>query len=472
MDESHDRAPPQRRLLAAVREALRGSHLDYTTGSIPRAILLLAVPMVIEMAMESLFALTDAIWVARLRQPSALAVIGFTEALLALVYALAMGLSMSATATVARRIGEKDRDGAARYAVQAIALGVVLAVPLGLLGGLFANRLITLLGAQRDVVEQCGGYARVMLGGNAVILLLFLVNAVFRGAGDAVVPMRTLWIANGINLVLDPCLIYGIGPFPRLGVLGAAIATTTGRAIGVLYLFRQLARGARHLEIRREHLEFSPAKMVTLLRLSGAGIVQGLVQTTSWVGVTKVLGFFPTAVVAGYTAGIRMVIFALLPSWGMSNAAATMVGQSLGAGRPDRAAKAVWLAGLYNMVFLGVVGAAFVFAAPTLVRVFGTEPEVAEHAVACLRIVSSGFLFYAYGMVFAQAFNGAGDPWTPTWINGLCFWGFQLPLAWFLALKLGLGPHAVFAAVAAAFSLFAVVAAVVFRRGRWRTKRV
>ncbi len=467
-------APPRPliRLFASLREALRGTHRDYTVGSIPRAIFLLAVPMVVEMAMESLFAVVDIFWVGRLGQPEAVAVVGLTESLLALVYALAMGLSMAAMATVARRVGEKDPEGAARFAVQAIALGLLVALPLGIAGGYFSRDLLKLMGAQPETIAKCGGYATVMLGGNAVIILLFLINAVFRGAGDAVIPMRTLWLANGINLVLDPCFIFGVGPFPRLGVMGAAVATTTGRAIGVLFLIWQLARGARHVAVSRRHLALSPARMATILRLSGAGIVQALVHTTSWLGVVRVLADFGEKAVAGNTIGIRIVLLALLPSWGMSNAAATMVGQSLGAGKPERAEQAVWLAGFYNMIFLGAVGLLFVFGAPLIVRGFNDSPEVVAHGVECLRTLSYGFLFYAYGMVFVQAFNGAGDPWTPTWINVGCFWAWQVPLALLLAHPLGLGPRGVFIAVAVAFSTFAVVGALLFRRGRWKTRRV
>ena len=458
-------------LLASIGEALRGSHRDYTTGSIPRAIFLLAVPMVIEMAMESLFAVADVFWVSRLGA-DAVAIVGLTESMISLVYAVAFGLAMAATATVARRIGEKDPDGAAVAAVQTIALGLLVALPLGVVGALTARPLLGLMGAGAETIEACGGYTAVMFGGNATILLLFLINAVFRGAGDAAVAMRTLWLANGLNIVLDPCFIFGWGPFPELGVTGAAVATNLGRGIGVLYLLRQLAKGSSHLAVRREHLCIVPERLLGILRLSGTAMFQMVISTTSWIGLVRVIAEFGSAALAGYTIGIRVVIFGLLPSWGMSNAAATMVGQSLGAGKPERAERSVWLACFYNFVFLGLVGATFVSAAPLIVSAFTRDPAVAAFGVDCLRIVSYGFLFYAYGMVLTQAFNGAGDPWTPTWINFGCFWLFEIPLAWVLAQEFALGPRGVFVAIAVAFSTYAVVGAWLFKRGRWKSRKV
>jgi MATE family, multidrug efflux pump len=460
---------PFRRLL---REALSGTHRDYTVGPIPRAIFLLAVPMVIEMAMESTFALADIFWVSRLGKSEATAIVGVTESLLSLVYALAMGLAMAATATIARRIGEKDRDGAASFAVQAIALGLLAAVPLGVAGALGARRFLGWMGMSAPTIAECGRFTVVMLGGNATILLLFLMNAVFRGAGDASIAMWTLLLANGINIVLDPCLIYGVGPFPRLGVVGAAVATNTGRGIGVLYQFWRLSRGSTHLKIARAHLHLRARQMMTILRLAGSGIVQSLIGMTSWVGLVRVLEGFGEAAVASYVIGIRIVIFGLLPSWGMSNAAATLVGQSLGARKPERAEQAVWRAGFYNMIFLSGVGLLFVVAAPWIVAPFRAEPEVAVNAARCLRTISCGFLFYAYGMVFAQSFNGAGDPWTPTGINLFVFWLLEIPLAWALSHPFGLGPRGVFLAITVAFSTYAVAGGWLFRRGRWKSRRV
>jgi putative MATE family efflux protein len=432
---------------------------------------LLAVPMVVEMAMESLFAVVNLAWVSRLGKHAAAAV-GVTESLLAILYAIAMGLSISATATVARRVGAKDREGAGRAAVQVLALGVLVSIPFGIAGALGGRRLLEMMGLESAAIEVGSGYAATMLGGNAVILLLFLLNAIFRGAGDAAVAMRSLWLANGINLVLDPCLIWGLGPFPELGVTGSAIATTIGRGCGVLFQLWQLGRDRGHVGVRRDQLRFAPAEMMTILRLAGTGILQALVMTASWTGLVRVLTGFGDAALNGYLIGMRVVVFALLPSWGMSNAAATMVGQNLGAGRPDRAEQAVWRAGRYNVIFLGGVSVAFIVGAPWIVRAFTADLEVVPYAIDCLRIISYGFVFYAYGMVLTQAFNGAGDTWTPTWINVFVFWLFEIPLALLLARGLAMGPRGVFTAIAVAFSTLAVVSAVIFRKGRWKTRRV
>jgi putative MATE family efflux protein len=464
-------AAPPGGFLETVREAVRGSHGDFTEGPIGRAVILLAVPMVLEMALESVFAVVDVFWVAQLGA-SAVATVGLTESMLALIYALAIGLAMAATAMVARRIGERDRERAARTAVQAIALGFLIGVPLGIAGAFLAPRLLALMGAAPDVVASGSRFTAVMLGGNIVIVLLFLINAIFRGAGDAAVAMRVLWLANAINLVLDPCLIFGLGPFPALGVTGAAVATTTGRGIAVCVQLAALARGTGHLVIRRSHLRLDPATMLALLRLSGSAIVQSLIGTASWIGLVRILSGFGSAALAGYTIAIRIVIFALLPSWGMSNAAATLVGQNLGAKKPDRAERSVYLAGLYNMAFLGVVGLGFFLFPGTLVGLFTADAAVGPVATEGLRIISAGFLFYAWGMVLVQAFNGAGDTWTPTVINFFVFWLWEIPLAYFLAVRLGLGPRGVFLAITVAFSTLAVAGAILFRRGKWKEKKV
>lgn len=460
-----------RAILSTLREAVRGSHGDFTEGPIGRAVILLAVPMVLEMALESVFAVVDVFWVSKLGA-GAVATVGLTESMLALLYALAIGLSIAATATVARRIGERDRERAARTAVQAIALGLCVSVPLGVLGALFSPRLLALMGASPDVVASGWKFTAVMLGGNVVIVLLFLINAIFRGAGDAAVAMRVLWLANAINLVLDPCLIFGLGPFPALGVTGAAVATTTGRGLAVVLQLVTLARGTGHLMVRREHLGLDPKTMVALLRLSGSAIVQSLIGTASWIGLVRILAGFGSAALAGYTIAIRIVVFAILPSWGMSNAAATLVGQNLGAGRPDRAARSVFIAGLYNMAFLGAVGLVFVSIPGVLVGLFTQDPAVRPIATQGLRVIAAGFLFYAWGMVLVQAFNGAGDTWTPTVLNLFIFWLWEIPLAYVLAVRAGFGPRGVFLAIAIAFSTLAVAGAVLFRRGKWKEKKV
>jgi len=462
---------PDRNFFSTVREALRGSHGDLTEGPVGRAVVLLAIPMVLEMALESVFAVVDVFWVSKLGA-AAVATVGLTESILAILYALAIGLSIAATAMVSRRIGERDREGAARTAVQAIALGVLIAVPLGILGALLAPRLLALMGAGPEVVAGGSQFMAVMLGGNVVIVLLFLINAIFRGAGDATVAMRVLWFANVCNLVLDPCLIFGLGPFPALGVTGAAVATTTGRGLAVVLQVVTLARGTGRIAIRRQDVALDPKTMLALLRLSGAALFQSLIGTASWIGLVRILAGFGSAALAGYTIAIRIVIFGILPSWGMSNAAATLVGQNLGAKRPDRAARSVFLAGIYNMVFLGAVGLVFAAFPGALVGLFTSDPAIAPVATEGLRIIAAGFPFYAWGMVLVQSFNGAGDTWTPTVINFFVFWLWEIPLAWVLAVRLGLGTRGVFLAITIAFSTLAVVGGLLFRRGKWKEKKV
>jgi putative MATE family efflux protein len=460
--------PAQHRFWSTVREALRGSEQDYTKGPIGRAIFLLAIPMVLEMAMESVFAVTDVFFVGRLG-PDAVATVGLTESMLTLVYALAMGLGMGTTAVVARRIGEKDREGAANAAVQALALGAGGAAVLGGLGVAFAPRLLALMGASPAVLQIGSGYTRVMLGGEATIVLIFVVNAVFRGAGDAAIAMRVLWLANAINIVLGPCFIFGLGPFPELGVTGAAVATTIGRGTGALYAIIRLLRPGSRIAVSRRHLRLDVPVMRTVARLSGSGALQSIVGMASWIGLVRIVATFGSQALAGYTIGIRIIIFALLPSWGMSNAAATMVGQALGARDPDRAEKSVWRACLYNLAFLGGIGLVFVVFARPIVSVFTSDQVVLAYATDCLRIVAAGFAFYAYGMVLLQSFNGAGDTRTPTWLNLIVFWIWEIPLAWVLAVPLGMGPRGTFLAVAISFSTLAVLAGAIFRRGRWKT---
>lgn len=463
-----------------LRGALRGAPRDYTSGPVGRAVLLLAVPMVLETLAESIFAIVDIFFVSKLGA-WATATVGITETLMHLVYTVAMGLSIGVTAMVSRRIGEKDRDGAARAAVQAIALGIAIAAVVGIGGGLFASELLELMGADAEIVTHGAPFTRVMMAGNASVLLLFLINAAFRGAGDAAIAMRVLWIANGINIVLDPALIFGWGPFPELGIQGAAVATTTGRGIAVATQLWWLARAGGALSVARRHLEIIPSMMWRLWQLSAVGTFQVFVAVASWIGLVRILAGFGGEVLAGYTIGIRMIIFALLPSWGMSNAAATMVGQALGAGKPERAERAVWTAAFYNMVCLGVVSVLFWVFAPEIVSFFArvNDPARADEValvvgwgVHCLRIVATGFVFYAYGMVLSQSFNGAGDTWTPTYLNLVCFWGFELPAAAILAHWAGWGPTGVFVAMTVAFSMLAVLSGVMFRRGGWKDKEV
>ena len=454
-----------------LREAVVGSQRDFTEGPIGPAIFLLAVPMVLEMMMESLFGIINVFWVAHLGA-EATATVGITESLLTMVFAVAMGLSMATTATVARRIGEKDPAGASVAAFQSIILGVIVSIPVAIIAITFAPQMFRLMGASDGVMNTGTGYAKVILGGNVVIMLLFLINAVFRGAGDASIAMRVLWIANAINIVLDPCLIFGLGPFPKLGVTGSGIATTIGRGTAVLvqlwFLFS--GRGRVKIEWRQARLNFEV--MMRMVRISLGGMFQFLVATASWLGLVRIVAVFGDAALAGYTVALRIIIFAILPSWGMSNAAATLVGQNLGAKKPARAERSVWVTGFANMCFLGLVAITFVTFAERLIGIFTTDPAVVPYGVAALRFISYGYVFYAYGMVVVQSFNGAGDTNTPTLINLACYWLIQIPLAYSLAIPLGFGAKGVFAAITIAESLLAVVAILAFRRGTWKTREV
>lgn len=463
---------PEQGMWAAIREALRGSHRDYTVGPIGRSVILLAIPMVLEMLMESTFAVADIYWISHLRNPDAVATVALTESLLTFMYAIAIGLSIGAAAMVARRIGEKNPEGAARAAVQALVLGLLVSTAFAAIGVPLAPKLLSLMGGSPWVVQHGVGFTRVMLAGNATIIMLFLINSIFRGSGDAAIAMRVLWLANGINIVLGPCFIFGVGPFPKMGVVGAAVATNIGRGIGALYALSRLIRSGGRFSIGRELLRIEPAIMSRLVRLSSTATFQVFISMVSWVGLVRTVSSFGSNAVAGYAIGIRVIIFAILPSWGMSNAAATMVGQALGAKNPERAEKAVWTAGLYNMICLGIVGLIFVVFARPIILFFTSDPNVIPYGVDCLRTVSYGFLFYAYGMVLTQSFNGAGDTWTPTIINLFVFWMLELPLAYTLAIHFRAGPHGVFMAIMIAFSSLAIVSAFFFRRGRWKTRAV
>jgi putative MATE family efflux protein len=463
--------PLERSLRSSLWEAIRGSHQDYTTGSLNRAILLLAVPMVLEMVLESLFAVVDVFWVGRLGA-NAVATVGLTESLLSLVFAVGIGLSLSTTAMVARRIGEKDPEGGAVAGVQAIVLGLITSVAIGIPCFIYAPDLLRLMGASSDIVSMGGGYARIALGGSGAILMLFLNNAIFRGAGDAAIAMRLLWVSNAINLVLDPCLIFGWGPFPRLGVTGAALATFTGRSIGVGYQFYRLLRGTERIRILTRQIRLNLSVLLRLVRVSLTGILQFAIAHTSWIGLVRIVSVFGATALAGYTIAIRVVVFAILPSWGLSNAAATLVGQNLGAKKPERAEQAVWRTGFYNMIFLGSLGVLFVFFAEPIARLFTQDAAVIPLAATCLRIISYGNIGYAYAMVMLQAFNGAGDTITPTIVNFFGFWLLEIPLAYWLAIPLRLRSNGVFYAIVVAEGSIAVASAVLFKRGKWKTQKI
>jgi putative MATE family efflux protein len=373
---------------------------------------------------------------------------------------------------VARRIGEQNPEGAARVAVQAIALAALISIVIGVVATPFAPKLLAIMGGSPWVIEHGSAFTRVMLAGNMTVVMLFMVNAIFRGAGDAAIAMRTLWLANWINIILGPCLIFGLGPFPKLGIVGAAIATNIGRGTGAIYALSRLWRSGGRFDVRRHHLRLEPAIMWRMIKLSATGTFQVFIGMASWIGLVRIISSFGSDAVAGYTFGIRVILFALLPSWGMANAAATMVGQALGAKNPERAERAVWKAGFYNMIFLGIVGLLFIFFAPQIIGFYTSDPHVAQYGIDCLRIVAYGFLFYAYGMVLGQSFNGAGDAWTPTIINLFVFWLWEIPLAYVLSVVFQMGPRGVFIAMTIAFSTLAVVSGAVFRLGRWKRKVV
>ncbi|MBT1063003.1 MATE family efflux transporter [Bowmanella sp. Y26] len=459
-------------LYQLFKQALRGDvQHDFTKGSIGIAAFLLAVPMVLEMAMESIFAIVDIFFVASLGF-EAVAVVGLTEAVLTILYAVAIGLSMGITALIARRIGEGNPQKANQVAGQALWVGMLVSMLVAFVGLVYSQDILRLMGADEKVLAVGADYTLVMLCGSITILYLFLINAIFRGAGDASVAMRSLWLANGLNIVLDPLLIYGIGPFPEMGVTGAAVATTIGRGVGVLYQLYHLRGHASRIKVGLAELKPQLEVMLGLIKVSIGGILQFLIATASWVALVRIVSTYGSAAVAGYTIAIRVVIFTILPAWGLSNAVATLVGQNLGAGKPDRAEQSVWRIARYNLYFMLSVAVVFILFAEFIIGLFTTDPAVIRDGVNCLRFVAYGYGFYGIGMIVVQAFNGAGDTMTPTRINFLCYWMLQIPLAYSLAKYAGLGTNGVFMAITIAESLLAVVGIWYFRRGHWKTKTV
>ena len=463
--------PENNNFWAVVKEAIRGSKRDFTTSPIGISLFILAVPMVVEMFAESLFAIVDIFFVGHLGA-DAVAVVGLTESMMALVYALAFGLAIGTAATIARRIGEKDPEGAALTATHVMYLGVVVSVLMSVVFIVFADQVLTFLGGSPTVIEMGVPFMRIMLGGNFVVVFLFLLNAMFRGAGDAAIAMKVLWLANGLNMVLSPCFIFGVAFFPRLGVTGAAVGTTMGRGLGVLFAFWYLFRGEKRFEIHKQHWRLDLGRLWRLARLSSTALLQMLVSTLSWSVLVRVVAGFTSEAIAGYVICMRIVIFALLPALGLSNAAATMVGQNLGAGKPERSEAAVWKAAYANAVVYLCVGIVLLLFAHPIVTLFTTVPAVLDYGASGLHIIAFGFVFYGVGMVMETAFNGAGDTWTPTYINFVIFWLFEIPLAYLLAFSFGMGPNGVFWAITLAFSLLAVVAGLMFKRGKWKLKKV
>lgn len=471
-----------------LREAVAGSQRDFTTGSIGLAIFLLSVPMILEMFMESVFAIVDIYFVGHLGA-DAVAIVGLTESMLAIIYAVAIGLSIGATATVARRTGEKDAEGAARTAAHAIYLGVIVSILMSVAGIIFAPVFLSLLGGSEKVIAEGTTFTRIMLGGNFVIVFLFLLNAIFRGAGDAAIAMRVLFTANLLNIILAPCFIMGADIFaflginappiildnwifPKLGVTGAAIGTTIGRGFGVMFAAFWLFRSGGRITIRGEDWRFNSEILTSLVKVAAPAVLQFTIATASWSALVRVVAGFGSEAIAGYVIGLRVIMFALLPAVGLSNAAATLVGQNLGAEKPERAEASVWKAAFVNAAVLGAVSLIFLFFSNRIVGFFTDEAQVLAYGTDSLHIVAYGFVFYAFGMVLESSFNGAGDTWTPTWLNLLVFWMFEIPLAYLLAYHFGLGPNGVFWAITVAFSLLASVSAIIFKRGKWKEKVV
>jgi putative MATE family efflux protein len=454
-----------------VAEAISGTEQDFTEGKLSRAILLLSIPAVLEMVMESIFVIADIFFVSRLGF-DAVATVGLTESVLTIIYAISLGLGTATTSLVSRRIGEKNQDAASKAAFQAIITGVAVSMIIGLPGFIFSGKLLDAMGASQSIVENMSGYARIMIGGNVVIMLLFIINAVFRSAGDAAVAMKVLWIGNIINIILDPCLIFGIGPFPEMGINGAATATTVGRGTAVLVQFYILFFGKKRISLSRKHITFDIRVMLKLIRLSLGSIGQNLISTTSWVALVRIISTFGSEVVAGYTIAIRIIGFTLLPSWGISNAASTLVGQNLGAKKPERAERAVWVTGWVNMILLGIVGIILILFPEPFIGFFIDDKVVFDAGVEGLRIISLGFIAYGLGMVLVNSFNGAGDTSTPLKINIFSFWMVEIPLAWLLAIKGNMRENGVFFSIVIAESLMTLIAWIVFRRGKWKLKVV
>ncbi|MBO9153101.1 MATE family efflux transporter [Chitinophaga sp. GCM10012297] len=460
-----------KKLFTLIKEALKGEERVYTEGSINRALILLAIPMVLEMSMESLFALVDAYFVGHLGK-AAIATVGLTESVLSLIYALAFGISMAATAMVARRIGEKDPEGASKGAVQALYLALGFSLVVSIVGLIWSREILLLMGADAAMAEYGQGYTKIAMGGNAVIVLLFIINGIFRGAGDASIAMKSLVLANALNIVLCPLLIYGWGPLPPLGLEGAAIATMIGRGTGVVYQVYYLLGGKKTITVNWRHIKPRLPVILQMMKLAAGGALQMLIGSASWIFLMRIISQFGEDAMAGYTYAIRIIVFAILPAWGLANAAATLVGQNLGAGEPERAEKSVWKAAYLNMFFLGGISVIFMVFAPDILRVFSQDPAVLAYGIEGLRLISIGYVFYAFGMVMAQSFNGAGDTKTPTYINLFGFWLLQIPLAYLLAIVLKWGPTGVFWAIVIAESSIAVTAIIIFRRGNWKKVKV
>ena len=453
------------------RLALSGNDTNILQGNINRAIILLAIPMTLEMIMESLFAVVDIFFVSKIGV-NAIAVVGLTESMLTITYSLGWGLAMGTTAMVARRVGEGDNAGGSVAAVQSIYLALIISLPIMIAGIFFSEDLLRLMGASQNVISEGSGYTKLTLSFNLIVILLFLINGIFRGAGDAALAMKSLWIANTFNIILDPMFIFGIGPFPKLGIEGAAVATIIGRSLGILYQLYHLNKGKGLIKVHKDNWHFKPEIIFKLVKLSAGVTAQFIIASASWIFLTRIISTFGSIALAGYTIALRIVIFTLLPSWGFSNAAATLVGQNLGANQPERAEKSVWRTGQFNMIFMGTVMIIFFLFGDNISSFFTNEIEVVDNASKCLSIFAMGYLFYAFGMVLVQAFNGAGDTRTPTIMNLFVFWLLQIPLAYILAIHLGIGVEGAYYSIVISESTFSVVGYFLFKKGKWKTVKV
>jgi len=454
-----------------LRLGIAGEDANILSGNIDRAIILLAIPMTLEMVMESLFAVVDIFFVSKIGV-NAIAAVGLTESLMTITYSLGWGLALGTTAMIARRVGEKDNDGASIAAVQSIYLAFIIAVPIMIAGFLFAEDFLRMMGASEMIIAEGAGYTRLIFGSNIIVILLFLINGIFRGAGDAALAMRSLWIANSINIILDPMFIFGIGPFPEWGIEGAAIATVIGRAVGICYQVYHLAKGRGIVKIHRGNWQYKNEIVIRLVKLSSGVTAQFIIGSASWIFLMRVMSTFGSIALAGYTIAIRIIIFTILPAWGFSNAAATMVGQNLGALQPERAEKSVWRTGFFNAIFMGTVMIVFLFFSDNIADFFTDEKDVVASAAECLKIFSLGYFSYAFGMVLLQAFNGAGDTRTPTIMNLVIYWLMQIPLAYLLSVQLSLNAPGVYWTVVICETIFSITGYFLFKKGKWKTIKV
>lgn len=454
-----------------IGESIRGTDYDYTQIRLSKAILLLSIPMILEMVMESVFAIAD-IWFVSHLGDEAIATVGVTESLNTVVYAIGFGLSIAITAMVSRRIGAHQPERAARAAGQAIMLTLIISTAIAIPGAIYADRILMMMGLSEEMAKANAGYTSIMLGSNVIVMLLFVNNAIFRSAGNAAISMKVLWFANILNIILDPCLIFGLGPFPELGIKGAAIATSIGRGLAVVWQLILLFNGRGRVKLKLKHLKPSTSRMIKLLNLSWSAILQNIIATASWIVLMRLMANYGSEVLAGYTIAIRIIMFCLLPSWGVSNAASTLTGQNMGAHRPDRAERAVWVTGKVNVVLLGLISLVLILWPETFIGIFTSQEGIILSGAEGLRIISFGMAAYGLGMVMHQSFNGAGDTRTPMWLNLVSFWIIEIPLAWILAVTLNMEEAGVFYAILIAESTLTILGVWFFKRGRWKSRLI